>query len=206
MFLYKGCFMTGKEDNDACVLHDKSLKLVLKSRSIVIAGEITKDVSRLFQEKILLLEALDFKKPIFVYIDSEGGDIDAGFAIFNMIRFVKPKVFTVGVGLVASAAALIFLAAKLENRFSLPFARYLLHQPLSGFKGVATDIEIYTNELNKVKKELNNIISKETGQKISKIEKDTDRDFWLDSSAAKKYGLVFEVVETKYQLEEFISA
>ncbi|MCD2321052.1 ATP-dependent Clp protease proteolytic subunit, partial [Borreliella burgdorferi] len=192
--------------NDACVLHDKSLKLVLKSRSIVIAGEITKDVSRLFQEKILLLEALDFKKPIFVYIDSEGGDIDAGFAIFNMIRFVKPKVFTVGVGLVASAAALIFLAAKLENRFSLPFARYLLHQPLSGFKGVATDIEIYTNELNKVKKELNNIISKETGQKISKIEKDTDRDFWLDSSAAKKYGLVFEVVETKYQLEEFISA
>ncbi len=198
--------MTGKENNDACVLHDKSLKLVLKSRSIVIAGEITKDVSRLFQEKILLLETLDFKKPIFVYIDSEGGDIDAGFAIFNMIRFVKPKVFTVGVGLVASAAALIFLAAKLENRFSLPFARYLLHQPLSGFKGVATDIEIYTNELNKVKKELNNIISKETGQKISKIEKDTDRDFWLDSSAAKKYGLVFEVVETKYQLEEFISA
>ncbi|WNY69860.1 ATP-dependent Clp protease proteolytic subunit [Borreliella andersonii] len=198
--------MTGKEDNNACALHDKSLKLVLKSRSIVIAGEITKDVSRLFQEKILLLETLDFKKPIFVYIDSEGGDIDAGFAIFNMIRFVKPKVFTVGVGLVASAAALIFLAAKLENRFSLPFARYLLHQPLSGFKGVATDIEIYTNELNKVKKELNNIISKETGQKISKIEKDTDRDFWLDSSAAKKYGLVFEVVETKYQLEEFISA
>ncbi|WKD01072.1 ATP-dependent Clp protease proteolytic subunit [Borreliella americana] len=198
--------MTGKEDNDACDLHDKSLKLVLKSRSIVIAGEITKDVSRLFQEKILLLETLDFKKPIFVYIDSEGGDIDAGFAIFNMIRFVKPKVFTVGVGLVASAAALIFLAAKLENRFSLPFARYLLHQPLSGFKGVATDIEIYTNELNKVKKELNSIISKETGQKISKIERDTDRDFWLDSNAAKKYGLVFEVVETKYQLEEFISA
>nr|WP_267128462.1 MULTISPECIES: ATP-dependent Clp protease proteolytic subunit [Borrelia]WKC84818.1 ATP-dependent Clp protease proteolytic subunit [Borrelia sp. CA_690] len=180
--------------------------LVLKSRSIVIAGEITKDVSRLFQEKILLLETLDFKKPIFVYIDSEGGDIDAGFAIFNMIRFVKPKVFTVGVGLVASAAALIFLAAKLENRFSLPFARYLLHQPLSGFKGVATDIEIYTNELNKVKKELNNIISKETGQKISKIERDTDRDFWLDSDAAKKYGLVFEVVETKFQLEEFISS
>lgn len=99
--------MTGKEDNDACVLHDKSLKLVLKSRSIVIAGEITKDVSG-FSGKILLLETLDFKKPIFVYIDSEGGDIDAGFAIFNMIRFVKPKVFTVGVGLVASAAALIF--------------------------------------------------------------------------------------------------
>ncbi|WKC78282.1 ATP-dependent Clp protease proteolytic subunit [Borreliella turdi] len=198
--------MTGREDDNICVLHDKSLKLALKSRSIVIAGEITKDVSRLFQEKILLLETLDFKKPIFVYIDSEGGDIDAGFAIFNMIRFVKPKVFTVGVGLVASAAALIFLAAKLENRFSLPFARYLLHQPLSGFKGVATDIEIYTNELNKVKKELNNIISKETGQKISKVEKDTDRDFWLDSSAAKKYGLVFKVVETKRQLEEFISA
>ncbi|QUG72741.1 ATP-dependent Clp protease proteolytic subunit [Borreliella afzelii] len=198
--------MTGKEDDKICVLHDKSLELILKSRSIVIAGEITKDVSRLFQEKILLLESLDFKKPIFVYIDSEGGDIDAGFAIFNMIRFVKPKVFTVGVGLVASAAALIFLAAKLENRFSLPFARYLLHQPLSGFKGVATDIEIYANELNKLKKELNNIISKETGQNISKIEKDTDRDFWLDSSAAKKYGLVFEVVETKYQLEEFISA
>ncbi|AEW69087.1 ClpP [Borreliella garinii BgVir] len=198
--------MTGKEDDNICVFRDESLKLVLKSRSIVIAGEITKDVSRLFQEKILLLETLDFKKPIFVYIDSEGGDIDAGFAIFNMIRFVKPKVFTVGVGLVASAAALIFLAAKLENRFSLPFARYLLHQPFSGFKGVATDIEIYTNELNKVKKELNNIISKETGQDISTIEKDTDRDFWLDSSAAKKYGLVFEVVETKYQLEEFISA
>nr|WP_267508174.1 ATP-dependent Clp protease proteolytic subunit [Borreliella afzelii] len=198
--------MAGKEDDKICVSHDKSLELILKSRSIVIAGEITKDVSRLFQEKILLLESLDFKKPIFVYIDSEGGDIDAGFAIFNMIRFVKPKVFTVGVGLVASAAALIFLAAKLENRFSLPFARYLLHQPLSGFKGVATDIEIYANELNKLKKELNNIISKETGQNISKIEKDTDRDFWLDSSAAKKYGLVFEVVETKYQLEEFISA
>ena len=150
---------------------NQSLEFALKSRAIVITGEINKDTSKLFQEKILFLEASDYTKPILVYIDSEGGDIDAGFAIFNMIRFVKPKVFTIGVGLVASAGALIFLAADSKSRFSLPRARYLLHQPLSGFKGVATDIEIYTNELNKIKRELNNIIAKETGQKLSKVEK-----------------------------------
>ncbi|AWG43109.1 ATP-dependent Clp protease proteolytic subunit [Candidatus Borreliella tachyglossi] len=184
---------------------NQALEFALKSRAIVITGEINKNTSRLFQEKILFLEASDYKKPIFVYIDSEGGDIDAGFAIFNMIRFVKPKVFTIGVGLVASAGALIFLAADCKNRFSLPHARYLLHQPLSGFKGVATDIEIYTNELNKLKRELNEIISKETGQELSKIEKDTDRDFWLSSEAAMKYGLVFKIVETRFEFEKFLS-
>ncbi len=159
----------------------------------------------MFQEKILFLEASDSTKPIFVYIDSEGGDIDAGFAIFNMIRFVRPKVFTIGVGLVASAGALIFLAADSKSRFSLPHARYLLHQPLSGFKGVATDIEIYTNELNKIKSELNDIIAKETGQELNKVEKDTDRDFWLDSESAVKYGLVFQIITTRLELEKFIS-
>ncbi|AHH06822.1 ATP-dependent endopeptidase clp proteolytic subunit clpP [Borrelia crocidurae DOU] len=183
----------------------KSLEFALKSRSIVITGEIDKDTSKLFQEKILFLEASDSTKPIFVYIDSEGGDIDAGFAIFNMIRFVKPKVFTIGVGLVASAGALIFLAADSKSRFSLPHARYLLHQPLSGFKGVATDIEIYTNELNKIKSELNDIIAKETGQELNKVEKDTDRDFWLDSESAVKYGLVFQIITTRLELEKFIS-
>ncbi|UER67900.1 ATP-dependent Clp protease proteolytic subunit [Borrelia sp. BU AG58] len=181
------------------------LEFALKSRAIVITGEINKDTSKLFQEKILFLEASDYKKPIFVYIDSEGGDIDAGFAIFNMIRFVKPKVFTIGVGLVASAGALILLASDSKRRFSLPRARYLLHQPLSGFKGVATDIEIYTNELNKIKRELNDIIARETGQKLSRVEKDTDRDFWLSSEDAIKYGLVFKVVETRLELEKFIN-
>ncbi|UGQ16408.1 MULTISPECIES: ATP-dependent Clp protease proteolytic subunit [unclassified Borrelia] len=183
----------------------QALEFSLKSRAIVITGEINKDTSKLFQEKILFLEASDSAKPIFVYIDSEGGDIDAGFAIFNMIRFVKPKVFTIGVGLVASAGALIFLASDAKSRFSLPRARYLLHQPLSGFKGVATDIEIYTNELNKIKRELNDIIAKETGQKLSRVEKDTDRDFWLTSEDAMKYGLVFKIVETRLELEKFIT-
>ncbi|AGT27701.1 ATP-dependent Clp protease proteolytic subunit [Borrelia miyamotoi] len=186
-------------------IQQQSLEVILKSRSIVITGKINKDTSRLFQEKILFLEASDGDKPIFVYIDSEGGDIDAGFAIFNMIRFVKTKVFTIGVGLVASAGALIFLGADSKSRFSLPYARYLLHQPLSGFKGVATDIEIYTNELNKIKSELNLIISKETGQKLDKVEKDTDRDFWLDSQSAMKYGLVFNIITTRLELEKFIS-
>ncbi|WKC58292.1 ATP-dependent Clp protease proteolytic subunit [Borrelia sp. P9F1] len=183
----------------------RALEFSLKSRAIVITGEINKDTSKLFQEKILFLEASDYAKPIFVYIDSEGGDIDAGFAIFNMIRFVKPKVFTIGVGLVASAGALIFLASDSKSRFSLPRARYLLHQPLSGFKGVATDIEIYANELNKIKRELNDIIAKETGQKLSRVEKDTDRDFWLTSEDAMKYGLVFKIVETRLELEKSIT-
>ncbi|MBW6187037.1 ATP-dependent Clp protease proteolytic subunit, partial [Pseudomonas aeruginosa] len=168
-------------------------------------GEINKDTSRLYQEKILFLEGSDSDKPIFVYIDSGGGNIDAWFAIFNMIRFVKTKVFTIGVGVVASAGTLIFLRADSKSRFSLPYARYLLHQPLSGFKGVATDIEIYTNELNKIKSELNLIISKETGQKLDKVEKDTDRDFWLDSESAMKYGLVFNIITTRLELEKFIS-
>ncbi|QMU99504.1 ATP-dependent Clp protease proteolytic subunit [Borrelia sp. A-FGy1] len=192
-------------DNKTQAEINQSLEFALKSRAIVVTGEINKDTSKLFQEKILFLEASDCTKPIFVYIDSEGGDIDAGFAIFNMIRFVKPKVFTIGVGLVASAGALIFLASGSKSRFSLPRARYLLHQPLSGFKGVATDIEIYTNELNKIKRELNIIIAKETGQDLSKVENDTDRDFWLNSKDAMKYGLVFKIVETRLELEKFIS-
>lgn len=174
---------------------------MLKTRNILLSGEVNKSLAERVVRQLLLLED-DNEEPIKVFIDSPGGDADAGYAIFDMLRFVKPKVYTIGMGLVASAAALILLASPKERRLSLPNAHYLIHQPLSGMRGVASDIEIHSRELEKLREKINILISEETGQPLEKVEKDTDRDFWMNADDAIEYGLISRVINKRTDIGE----
>jgi ATP-dependent Clp protease protease subunit len=164
----------------------------LKTRTILLTGEINKELGERVIRQLLLLESLS-SDPINVFIDSPGGDVDAGFAIFDMIRFVKAPVRILGMGLVASAAALILLAVPRERRFALPHSQYLIHQPLSGIRGVATEIEIHARELEKTRARINLIIAEATGQTVERVEKDTDRDYWMNAEEAQAYGLISKI-------------
>ncbi|MDP3177628.1 MAG: ATP-dependent Clp protease proteolytic subunit [Spirochaetaceae bacterium] len=171
----------------------------LKTRTIMLSGEVDKDSGERFIRQLLLLESLS-DDPIIVLIDSPGGDVDAGYAIFDMLRFVKPVVRIVGMGLVASAAALILLAVPKDRRLGLPNSHYLIHQPLSGIRGVATEIEIHARELEKTRERINKIIADETGQSIERVRKDTDRDYWMGAEEAKEYGLISRIGVTRADL------
>jgi ATP-dependent Clp protease protease subunit len=173
---------------------------MLKTRTLLLSGEVNKPLAeRLVRQLILLEDQSD--DPIKVFIDSPGGDADAGFAIFDMMRFIKPEIYTIGMGLVASAAAIILLAAPKERRLALPNSHYLIHQPLSGIRGVATEIEIHAKELEKLRVKINKLISEETGTDIEKVEKDTDRDYWMNAEEALEYGLISRVIANKLELE-----
>ena len=157
----------GEEDDDKEEKQrkpeDALAEKFLKTRTILLTGEIDKDQGERVIRQLLLLESLS-DEPISLFVDSPGGDVDAGFAIFDMIRFVKAPVRILGMGLVASAAALILLAVPKDRRYGLPNSHYLIHQPLSGIRGVATDIEIHARELEKARDRINRIIAEETGQ------------------------------------------
>lgn len=174
----------------------------MKTRQIILSGEINKDLADKIVRQLLVLEADDSEKTIYMYIDSPGGDVDAGFAIFDMIRFINAPVVLVGMGLIASAAALILLAVDKKNRVALPNSRYLIHQPSSGMRGVATDIEIHAKEMEKTKAILNQIIADQTGKSVEQVTKDTERDYWLDAKEAVEYGLVSKIVSTRKELEK----
>ena len=172
----------------------------LKTRQILLSGEVNKALAEKIVRQLLVMEA-DSDEPIRIYIDSPGGDVDAGYAIFDMIRFVKAPVYCIGMGLVASAGALILLAADKTRRIGLPNSHYLIHQPLSGIKGVATDIEIHAQELEKTKAKINDLIAQETGKPLEQVAKDTDRDYWLSATEAMEYGLISKVVSKREELE-----
>jgi len=172
---------------------------MLKTRTILISGEINKELAEKTIRQLLLLEDMS-NEPIRIFIDSPGGDADAGYAIFDMIRFVKPEVWTIGMGLVASAAAIIQLAAPKERRVGLPNSHYLIHQPLSGIRGVATDIEIHAKELEKLRDKINKLIAQETGTPAAQVEKDTDRDYWMSADDAVTYGLISRVVVNRNEI------
>ena len=178
--------------------HDFAEKM-METRTIILSGEVDKDLAEKVVTQLLLLEAAG-DDPIKVFIDSPGGDVDAGFAIFDMMRFVKPDVYTIGMGLVASAGSLILLAAPKEHRLAFPNSHYLIHQPLSGIRGVATEIEIHAKELEKLRIKLNQLISEETGQKITRVEKDTDRDYWMNAEESIDYGLVSKIIRKREEL------
>lgn len=174
----------------------------MKTRQIILSGEINKDLADKIVRQLLVLEADDNEKTIYMYIDSPGGDVDAGFAIFDMIRFIKAPVVLVGMGLIASAAALILLSVDKKNRVALPNSRYLIHQPSSGMRGVATDIEIHAKEMEKTKAILNQIVAEQTGKSVEQVTQDTERDYWLDAKEAVEYGLVSKIVTKREDLEK----
>ncbi|MDR1107484.1 MAG: ATP-dependent Clp protease proteolytic subunit [Spirochaetaceae bacterium] len=172
---------------------------MLKTRTILLSGEIKKEVAEKTIRQLILLEGMG-KEPIRIFIDSPGGDADAGYAIFDMIRFVTPPVWTIGMGLVASAAAIIQLASPKERRVGLPNSHYLIHQPLSGIRGVATDIEIHARELDKLREKINRLIAAETGVPYEQVEKDTDRDYWMNAEEAAGYGLISRIITRRDEL------
>jgi ATP-dependent Clp protease protease subunit len=178
---------------------DPLLSRMLKTRTILLSGEIKKDLAERTIKQLLLLEDMG-DDPIRIFIDSPGGDADAGYAIFDMIRFVTPPVWTIGMGLVASAAAIIQLASPRDRRVGLPNSHYLIHQPLSGIRGVATDIEIHARELEKLREKINRLIADETGVAFTQVEKDTDRDYWMNAGEAVKYGLISRVITSRSEL------
>lgn len=178
---------------------DQLMERFLKTRTILLTGEIDKDSGERVIRQLLLLESIS-ADAITLMIDSPGGDVDAGFAIFDMIRFVRPEVKIVGMGLVASAGALVLLAVPKERRFALPNSHYLIHQPLSGIRGVATEIEIHARELEKTRERINRIIASETGQSFDRVQSDTDRDYWMSADEALSYGLVSKILASRDEL------
>ena len=168
---------------------------LFKARMVVLSGEITMESANKFIREILALDC-ESNEPITVLIDSPGGDVYSGFAIYDMIRFVRSSVKVVGVGLVASAAALIYLAVSKDRRYSLENATYLIHQPLSEMKGVAIDMAIQAEKIGELRKKLDKIIAESTGKDLAEVEKDTERDHWLTSDEAASYGIVGKIVRS----------
>jgi ATP-dependent Clp protease, protease subunit len=171
------------------------LERMLETRTITIFGEIDMKMAQEVAQKLLVLDG-ESHEPIKIFINSPGGHVESGDTIFDMIRFVKSPVKIIGTGWVASAGALIYAAAERENRYSLPNTRFLLHQPMGGVRGQAADIAIEAEEILKMRHRLNEIFARQTGQPLEKVEKDTDRNYWMTAAEAKKYGLVGQIVES----------
>ncbi|MDT2490690.1 ATP-dependent Clp protease proteolytic subunit [Enterococcus avium] len=171
------------------------LKL-LKQRTILIYGEINQDLAKSVTEQLLYLSAVS-DDPITMFINSQGGHVESGDTIHDVIRFIKPKVKMIGTGWVASAGITIYLAADKKDRYSLPNnTRYMIHQPAGGVQGQSTEIQIEAKEILRMRKRVNKLIAKATGQTLVQIEKDTDRNFWLSAEEAKDYGIVGKIVES----------
>jgi ATP-dependent Clp protease protease subunit len=168
----------------------------LETRTILLFGEISQKSAREVCEKLILLSSLN-DNPIKLIINSQGGHVEAGDTIHDMIRFVKPSVKILGTGWVASAGALIYVSAPREDRYSLPNTRFMLHQPSGGVGGQASDISIEAQEILKMRDRLNRIFSVQTGQPFERIEKDTDRNFWMSAEEAKEYGIVGKIVSSQ---------
>ncbi len=168
----------------------------IDARTVLIFGGINQAVAKTVCEQLLVLSSIS-DADIKVVINSQGGHVEAGDTIHDMLRFVKPKVKILGTGWVASAGALIFAALPIENRYCLPNTRFMLHQPSGGVGGQATDISIEAQEILKMRERLNAIFSKQTGQPMEKIEKDTDRNYWMSAEEGKAYGLVGHVISSQ---------
>ena len=175
---------------------------LFKARTLIISGAITQKVAERVTSQLLAMNAESAKEPITIVLNSQGGHVEAGDTIHDMIRFVAAPVRIVGTGWVASAGALIFVAAPRERRFCLPNTRFLLHQPAGGAGGSASDIEIEAREIIKMRDRLNKIFARETGQPLTRIEDDTHRNFWLSAEDAKAYGIVGRIVERMTELEK----
>lgn len=167
---------------------------LLKDRIIFLNDEIDDHSANLVIAQLLFLANEDQKKDIYLYINSPGGSVTSTMAIYDTIQFIKPDVSTICVGLAASGGAMLLLAGQKGKRFALPHSRIMIHQPLGGAQGQVSDIEIVAKEYSKTKKLMNELIAKHTGQKLDRVEKDTDRDYYMSSEEAKKYGIIDAVI------------
>jgi ATP-dependent Clp protease protease subunit len=168
---------------------------LLKNRTLTLFGEINKDVAQRTAEKLLAL-AYESDDPIVLYIGSPGGHVESGDTIFDMIRYIKPNVKTVGTGWVGSIATHIYLAPDREDRFCLPNTRFLIHQPAGGFGGSASDVEIHAREIVRTRQRINAIIAEQTGQPLERVEEDTDRDYWMSAEESVEYGIVGRIISS----------
>ena len=173
---------------------------LFRARTIIISGEINQAVSAAVSTQLVALSA-ESDADITVFVNSQGGHVEAADTIHDLIRFIKPRVRMIGTGWVASAGALIYVAAPREQRFCLPNTRFLLHQPAGGAGGTASDIDIEAREILRMRDRLNRIFSRATGQPLERIEEDTHRNFWLDAESALRYGLVGRIVQEASELE-----
>ena len=170
---------------------------LLRDRIIFLGTAIDDEISNLLIAQLLYLESEDPDKEIYLYLNTPGGVVSAGLAIYDTMRYIQPHVCTVCMGQAASMGAIILAAGEKGKRYALPHSRILIHQPLGGFQGQATDIGIQAKEILRLRQELNNILKNSTDQPLKKIENDTDRDFYMTSEEAKQYGIVDEVIEKR---------
>ena len=170
---------------------------LLRDRIVILGAPIGDDLANLVVAQLLFLESEDPEKDIYMYINSPGGSVTAGLAIYDTMQYIKPEVATLCVGQAASMAAWLLAAGTKSKRFALPHARIMIHQPLGGVQGQAADIDIQAREIIRLREQMNNILVKHTGQSLKKIEKDTDRDLFLTGKQAVEYGLVDEVIVTR---------
>ncbi len=170
---------------------------LLKERVVFLVGVVNEMSANLIVAQLLFLESENPDKDIFFYINSPGGSVSAGLAIYDTMQFIKPDVSTLCIGQAASMGALLLLAGQKGRRYALPHSRIMIHQPLGGAQGQATDIDIQAREILRMREEINNIIVRHTGQQLKKIEKDTDRDMFLTPEQAVEYGLIDEVIVSR---------
>ena len=166
---------------------------LLKERIIFLGGPIDDHTANLIIAQLLFLESEDPKKDVYLYINSPGGSVSAGMAILDTMNYVKPDIATVCVGIAASAAAVILSAGKKGKRFTLPNSEIMIHQVMGGIEGQATDIAIAAKHILRIKDNLNKILAKNTGKPVAEVEKDAERDYWMTSDEAKKYGIIDEI-------------
>ena len=174
---------------------------LLKERIIFIVGPVEDYMANVIIAQILFLESEDPKKDISLYINSPGGSVSSGMAIYDTMQFCKPEISTLCIGQAASMGAVLLAGGSKKKRFALPNSRIMIHQPLGGFQGQSTDIQIHAQEIQKVRENLNSILSKHTGNDINKISEDTDRDNFMNADEAKNYGIVDNVLESRKDIK-----
>jgi ATP-dependent Clp protease protease subunit len=170
---------------------------LLRDRIVMLGGGINDDLSNLIVAQFLFLESEDPEKDIYLYINSPGGSVTAGLAIYDTMQYIKPDVSTLCIGQAASMAAWLMASGSKGKRYALPHARIMIHQPLGGVQGQAADIDIQAREILRLREQMNNILVKHTGQSLKKVEKDTDRDLFMTGKQAVEYGLIDEVIASR---------
>ena len=175
---------------------------LLKDRIIFLGSPIDDDVANVITAQLLFLESEDPERDIYFYINSPGGSVTSGLAIYDTMEYVKPQVSTVCLGQAASMGALLLACGAKGKRFALPHARIMIHQPLGGFQGTATDVDIQAREILRMREELNSVLMKHTGQTLKKIEKDTDRDLFMTGKQALEYGILDEVISSRGDMDQ----